>query len=36
MAFSDQYFDKVEEHVAFFYSNLDLSRMELLKVVRDG
>lgn len=36
MAAFDHYFDREKEHVAFFYPNLDLSQMDLLKVVRDA
>lgn len=33
MSASDQYFENAKYHVAFFYQNLDLSQMDMFKVV---
>lgn len=36
VASSDRYFKREKKHVAFFYMNLDLSRIYLFKMVRDN
>lgn len=33
---SDQYFEWAKVHVAFLYPDLDLSQLDLFKVVRDN
>lgn len=36
VAVSDQYFKRARELVAFFFPNLDLGRIDMFQVVRDG